>query len=83
MSVALKIGKKSITPKRAKDKRGTQGVFLTAREWKTVLDELKIRTNLTNKTSALSGSLLALEEVETFLEGKKKLRNANEALSEL
>jgi hypothetical protein len=80
---ALKIGKKSISPKRAKDKKGAQGIFLTEREWSTILSELKIKTSTTKKESALSGSLAALEEVELYLQGKKKLRNAKEAISEL
>jgi hypothetical protein len=83
VSIALKIGKKSISPKRAKDRKGTQGIFLTEKEWATVLSELKIKTATTKKESTLSGSLAALEEVELYLQGKKKLRNAKEAISEL
>ncbi len=81
MSVALKIGKKLISPRRAKDGKGTQGVFLTEREWKAVLTEL--RTASIKKESLVTGTLLALEEVDLYFQGKKKLRNANEAISEL
>ncbi len=83
MSVALKIGKKLISPKRARDRKGTQGVFLTEREWHAVLTELKIKTPAIKKESLVVGTLVALKEVELYFQGKKKLRNANEAISEL
>jgi hypothetical protein len=83
VSAALKIGKKLISPKKAKDAKGAQGVFLTEKEWKTVLSELKVKASSTKKESILSGALTALEEVEVSLKRKKKLRNANEAISEL
>ncbi len=82
MSTSLKIGKKYISPKRAKDKKGTQGIFLTEREWNAVLEELKIKTTL-KKESTLASSLLAIEEVEQYFQGKKNLRNAKVAVGEL
>ena len=83
MAIALKIGKKLISPKRARDRKGKEGVFLTEREWKTVLTELKVKTPAIKTESLVTGTLLALEEVELYFQGKKKLRNANEAVSEL
>lgn len=83
MAIVLRIGKKLISPRRAKDRKGTEGVFLTEREWKTVLTELKIKTTSIKKESLVTGTLLALEEVDLYFQGKKKLRNANEAISEL
>lgn len=83
MAVALKIGKKLITPKRARDRKGKEGVFLTEREWKAILIELKIKTTATKTENLVTGTLLALKEVELYFQDKKKLRNANEAISEL
>lgn len=83
MAVALKIGKKLISPKKAKDRKGKEGVFLTEREWKAILTELKIKTAATKKENLVAGTLAALKEVELYFQGKKKLRNANEAISEL
>jgi hypothetical protein len=83
MGTTLKIGKKLISPKRAKNRKGTQGIFLTEKEWNTVLTELKINTSTIKKESLFSRSLEAMEEVELYLQGKKKLRNANEAIGEL
>jgi hypothetical protein len=83
MAVALKIGKKLISPKRAIDRKGKEGVFLTEREWKAILIELKIKTAATKTENLVSGTLLALEEVDLYFQGKKKLRNANEAISDL
>lgn len=79
----LKIGKKKINPKRAQDKKGTSGVFLTEREWNTILIELKIKIPPPKKQNILEGTVTALKEVEWHLRGKKKLRNANAAVSEL
>jgi len=83
MGTSLKIGKKLISPKRAKDRKGTHGIFLTGKEWKAVLLELKVKTPSTIKESPFSGALTALKEVELFLQGKKKLRNAKQAVGEL
>ncbi len=83
MAVALKIGKKLITPKRARDRKGKEGGFLTEREWKAILIELKIKTTATKTENLVTGTLLALKEVELYFQDKKKLRNANEAISEL
>jgi hypothetical protein len=80
--MSLKIGKKLISPKRAKDRKGTHGIFLTDQEWKAVLSELKVKTP-SKKESPLPGTLAALEEVELYLQGKKKLRNAKQAIGEL
>jgi hypothetical protein len=44
---------------------------------------LKIKTPAIKKESLVVGTLLALEEVELYFQGKKKLRNANDAISEL
>jgi hypothetical protein len=83
VSIAIKIGGKSISPKIAKDKKGMTGIFLTKKEWEAILLELKVKTPSSKKESILAESLAALEEVELHFEGKKKLRNAKEAISEL
>ncbi len=83
MSFILKVGRKSVSPKRAKDSRGQQGVFLTEKEWETIVKELNYQKTDSKKVSLLTGSLLAINEVEQHLRGKKKLRNAKEAISEL
>ena len=83
MGSSLKIGKKLISPKRAKDRKGTHGIFLTDQEWKAILNELKVKTPSTKKESPFPGTLAALEEVELYLQGKKKLLNAKQAIGEL
>ena len=55
MAVALKIGKKLISPKRARDRKGKEGVFLTEREWKAILIELKLKTAATKTGKSCYG----------------------------
>ncbi len=83
MNASIKIGTKLISPKRAKNKKGTTGIFLTEREWRAVLQELKIKTPTLKKESVLAGTLIAIDEVEQYLQGKKRLRNAKDAIGEL
>ena len=83
MAASLRIGKKSVNPRRARDSKGARGIFLTDKEWTAILSELKVKTEATKKESPFKGTLAALEEVELYLHGKKKLRNAKLTISEL
>ena len=84
MASNLIVGKKEITPKRAKDKNGVEGVFISEKDWHALIAELKISTaSKKKKEGILMSTLKALDEVELFLHVKKKLKNAEEAIREL
>jgi hypothetical protein len=83
MVAKIKVGRRLISPKIAKNKKGTQGVFLTEREWKAILTELKVKSANDAKGSVFQGAMKSLDEVELYLQGRKKLRNAHELIDEL
>ncbi len=82
MVSSLKVGKRRITPKRAKDSMGKEGIFLYDKDWQALMAELKISFPPI-KEGVLEGTLRALDEVELFLQGKKKLKNAEQAIRQL
>ena len=47
------------------------------------MDQLGVKVPHIKKKSVLAGSLIAIEEVEQYLLGKRKLRNAKVAVGEL
>lgn len=80
MISSLKIGKKKITPRRVVDKNGLEGFFISKKDWLVLVKETE--SEPLNK-SLLPGTLRALKEVESFLLGKKELKNAKKAIEEL